>query len=201
VSTPQYDTLVARVRKAQEAYDQLDRSRAAAARALEKGNGKAAQRALKNIEQAGKAFPTHALFPAVEGSLLMALGDRPRARKRLHRAIQLQPDLYMARMSMARLEARDDRPGGTVEQASAAIRIDPSSGPAHLLLGMGLEGRGDQPRAVAAYERAANLSRANAGMRKKAMSRLAVLDPARYGPKEEEPEKTGGKGKRKKNRR
>jgi predicted Zn-dependent protease len=182
VTTPAWESLLSRARAAQSRYERLDRARSAAARALKAGDGAAAQRALEEIREAGRDLPDHALFPAVEGALLHALGDRRAARDRLGRAARMQPDLYFARMRLAVLENDDGRPAEALEEAEAAAGLVPSSAEARLQSGRALEGCGRSAEAVAAYEAAARLAASGSAEEGLALRRLAALDPERYAP-------------------
>lgn len=182
VTTPSWDALHARVRSAHAAYGKLDGARAAAAKALRKGDGATAQRALRTVEEAGRDLPDHALFPAVEGALLHALGDRAEARGRLARAVRLQPDLYFARMRLAALENDDGRFAEAAEQARAAAELAPSSAEARMEMGRAFLGAGHRAEAVAAYEAAARVAATGSAGEKAALLRLAEIDPERYGP-------------------
>jgi len=183
VTTPEYARLVASVRAVQERYDRMDRARSDAAKALQAGDGAAAQRALHAVEEAGRPLPGHALFPAVEGSILRGLGDRDAARTRLDRAVRLQPNLYLARIRLAEVEIDSGRPAEAVEHAGAAVELVPSSPGARLVHGRALEGAGRTREAVAAYEAAARISASGSAEERAALGRLALLDPARYGPR------------------
>ena len=183
VTTPSWDVVMDRVRAAQERYERLDRARATAAKALQAGDGAGAQRALGEIQAAGAELPGHALFPAVEGALLHALGDRRAARDRLERAVRIQPDLFFARMRLAALENEDGRPAEALVQAEAASGLVPGSAGARLEEAHALEGGGRPAEAVAAYEAAARIASTGSAEEGLALQRLADLDPARYGPR------------------
>ena len=181
-TTPRWTALLARVRAAQAAYDRLDRSRAAAARALAAGDRAGAAREAREVASAGAALPSHALFPAVEGTILQATGDRAAARERLQRAATLQPGLYLARVRLSVLEADDRRFDRALAEARAAAALDPTSAGARNLLGRALEGSGDRPGAVAAHEAAARLAPSGGAEERIALARLTALDPGRYAP-------------------
>jgi predicted Zn-dependent protease len=179
-SSPRWKSLVARVRAATPAYDRLDRARSAAARALAAGDRGGAARAASEI--AAAALPGHALFPAVEGSIRLALGEAPAARERLERAVALDPRLYLARVRLSALEAAAGRFDRAAAEARAAAALDPSSAGALNLLGRALEGAGDRPGAVVAHEAAARLAPSGGAEERAALARLAALDPRRYAP-------------------
>ncbi len=181
VTTPTWGEVLDRVRATHPAYERLDRARAAAARALQEGDGASAQRALREIQESGRALPGHALFPAVEGALLHALGDRREARDRLERAVRIQPDLYFARMRLAVLENDDGRPAEALVQAEAAVGLVPESAGARIQEGRALEGSGRRAEAVAAYEAAARIASSGSPEEALALKRLSDLDPAKYG--------------------
>jgi predicted Zn-dependent protease len=178
-TTPAWAALLARVRAAEPAYARLDRARAAAARALASGDRAAAERARREVAEAGRALPGHALFPAVEGAMLQAMGDRPAARARLEEAVRLQPDLQFARVRLAALEADDGRFARAAVEAGAAADLDPASAEARILLGRALEGTGDRAGSRAAYEEAVRLAARGSPEERHALARLAALEPRR----------------------
>ncbi len=192
VTTPAWDATVARLRGAQPRYERMDRARAAAAKALQKGDGSGAQKALRVVEEEGRALPDHALFPAVEGAILHALGDRRAARERLSRAVRLQPDLYFARVRLAVLDNDDGRHAEAAAGARAAADLAPSSAEARMLLGRALEGGGHRKEAIAAYEAAARVAASGSAEERAALRRLAELEPEEYGVQDR------GKGKKQK---
>ncbi|MCK6482012.1 MAG: M48 family metalloprotease [Planctomycetes bacterium] len=183
VSTPEWSALHARIAAAEESYAKLDRARSAAAKALAKGDGGEAQRALREVEAAGRTLPSHGLFPAVEGAILHALGDRRAARERLERALRLQPDLFLARMRLAVLENDEGRFEAGAAAARSAAELVPGSVEARLELGRSFEGAGHRPQAVAAYEAAARVAASGSAGEAAALKRLAVLAPEEYGPR------------------
>ncbi len=174
-TTPAWRSMLARIRAAQPAYERLDRARAAAARSLATGDRAGAERARREVAEAGRGIPGHALFPAVEGAILQALGDRPAARERLERAARLQPDLGFARLRLSALEADDLRFDRAAAEAKAAVGLDPASAEARLLLGRALEGGGDPRGAAAAYGEAARLAPSGSAEERRALGRLADL--------------------------
>jgi predicted Zn-dependent protease len=175
-TTPAWRAMLARVRAAEPAYTRLDRARAAAARALESGDRAGAERARREVAEAGRTLPGHSLFPAVEGAIAQALGDRVAARGRLEEAVRLQPDLLFARVRLAALEADDGRFPRAAAEAGAAAALDPGCVEARLLLGRALEGTGDRRGSAAAYESAVRLAAKGSREERLAVARLAALD-------------------------
>ncbi len=175
VTTPAWTAIHGRIAAAQEAYAKLDRARTAAASALAKGDGSAAQRSLEEIRSAGRGLPGHALFPAVEGALLHALGDRRAARESLERAVRIQPDLYFARLRLAALEVDDGRFPEGAAAARAAADLAPSSAEARMMLGRAFEGGGHVVEAVAAYRSAVRVAASGSREEGAALKRLAEL--------------------------
>jgi len=178
VNSARYGEVLASVRAAQARYEVLDRARSRAARALQAGDGGAARRALRDVEEAGAALPSHALFPAVEGAILHSLGDRREARARLQRAGRLQPDLFFARWRLALLEVEDGRPTEGLDAARAAAGLDPGHAGARLLVGRSLEALGRNPEAAAAYREATELAAPGSAEESDARARLRALAPA-----------------------
>ncbi len=178
VNTEEYRRLVTVVRGAQERYDVLDRGRQDAARALAAGDGRGAQRALEAIEAAGADLPDHALFPAVEGAILQGLGDRRRARERYERAVTLQPDLFLARVRLASLEADEGRHERALLHAAAAAELVPTAVQPRMLQGRAFEGLQRRTEAVAAYESAVRLAASGSDDERQAAARLAALGAA-----------------------
>jgi tetratricopeptide (TPR) repeat protein len=176
VTSDRWRAMMARIRAAGPAYARLDAARSAAARALAAGDRAAAAAARTEIAAAGALLPGHALFPAVEGSLLLALGDRPGARAALARAVRLQPDLLLARERSAALEEADGRLTAAAAEARAAAALDPGSPGPRLLLGGILERSGDGRGAAAAFAEAARVAAPGSPEERRALARLAALE-------------------------
>jgi predicted Zn-dependent protease len=176
VTTREWGEGLARLREAHRGYERLDRARAAAARALEARDPAGARAALREVEEAGRALPGHALFPAVEGAILLGLGDRDAARERLSRAAALAPGLFLARERLATLELDAGRPAEAALHAGVAAKLAPASAGTRLLLGRALEAGGRSAEARGAYEDAVRLAAAGSDAERLAARRLASLE-------------------------
>jgi len=178
VSTPAWDALLARVRAASPHYARLDRARAAAARALAAGDAGGARRSAAEAREAGRALPGHALFPAVEGAILLALGDRAAARGPLERARAAEPGLALARVRLADLEAAEGRWEAASAEARAAAALLPADPSPRNALGRALEGLRRPRDAARAYADAARLAPSGSEEERRAVARLRAIEAA-----------------------
>jgi predicted Zn-dependent protease len=176
VSTPAWDALLAGVRAAHPLYERLDRARAAGARAIERGDRTAALRAAREAADAGRALPGHALFPAVEGAILLAAGERRAAREPLTRAATLQPGLLLARLRLADLGNEEGRFAEAAAEARTACALVPGAAAPLLVLGRALEGLRRTGEAAAAYAEAARLAASGSAEERGAVARLRALE-------------------------
>jgi tetratricopeptide (TPR) repeat protein len=114
--------------------------------------GKAAEASLE-FNVATALEPGNAGYHVAAGEAYAALGDTQGAVVEYKRALQITPDMPMARLRLAQLNLQTGKPQEAARVAESLVEADPSNVEARLVLARALAASGDQAKALDQYER------------------------------------------------
>jgi len=140
---------------------------------LERRAGRNAQ-ALDAYREAEARDSSLVLALEAEAQLLSALGRVREAEAAYRRWLERSPGDFGARLEAIQFFVSEGRSDVALEVARGAVRIDPQSGDAHLILGVALDASGEKRGALAALRRAESLYADDSG-RARARKLVATL--------------------------
>ena len=115
------------------------------------------QKAIQEIDDA----EDNAMLQANFGRAYYLADDKAKGTEHLQRALQLAPDLVIAKVYLARIYMDDHNYADTVPLLEEAARLDPGNADIQLTLGVAYRGVGRLDDAEKAYERALQLDEAD----------------------------------------
>ena len=176
VSTPRFDALMARVRRAQGAYDLYDRAAETIAAVQ---SGEAPESSLDEAEallrDGASRLPDHAPFPLGLATLEIARRSPERALRHLDRAVSLDPDLYGARVLRGKVQldrGRYEEAGIDLESAAALYPFGPQP---PFYLAQLAEAQGDPAEAIRRYEQVLERAPEGTDLHTRASERISAL--------------------------
>ena len=179
VSRPRWDTLVARVREAQRTYEEYDRAAELIAQHQRGEGGPSVLAQAREMFQRGQQkLPDHAAFSLGLAFVEVEDGETRRAMRALDRAVQLDPELYGARLLRGKVQLDLGRAAMARGDLEAARDLFPFSPQPRLYLGEASELMGETAAAIENYRAALERSAEGTEVYRRASERLAALEGA-----------------------
>ena len=179
VSRPRWETLIARVRAAQDSYDEYDRAAELIAQHQRgEGGSSALSEAREMLQRGQRRLPDHAAFSLGLAFVEVEDGETRRAMRALDRAVQLDPDLYGARLLRGKVQLDLGRAAMAMGDLEAARDLFPFSPQPRLYLGEAAELLGQTAAAIESYRAALERSAEGTEVHRRASERLAALQGA-----------------------
>jgi len=175
IESPRWDGLLARVRSAQEAYEEHDAAIEMLVRQRETGEKELIDQAEAKLRAGGKELPGHAAFPLGLAYVEVERGNVSAALPHLDRAIALDGDHYAARLMRGQLRLERGDPAAAREDLAAAERLFPMSPHPRLYLGRAAEALGDRDGARRKYLETQERSERGSDAYETAAERLSQL--------------------------
>jgi tetratricopeptide (TPR) repeat protein len=117
------------------------------------------QEALYEFESIGGAIGSELASSSAEaGRILIDQGEMGRAEQQLRKALQADPNSYMAHVAMGYLYSKQENPAEAVREYREAIRLNPRGAAAHLFLAVHYANQKDFGEAARELEKYAELS-------------------------------------------
>lgn len=123
VQTPQFASIVARMKAAQKTYDRADAALARIAQA--NGSEASIRAAIPEVEAAARELPSHALLASTAGKLRLVIDDNDGAEPWLNRAAALRQGIAEPEYLLGILSLRRKRWDDAVRHCDAALAIFP----------------------------------------------------------------------------
>lgn len=151
-NTPEWERLIARLRKDQKVYEQYDQAGQLMVEALKSGNRAQLTQALRSVEDCERRLPGHALFPSAHGVVLYIEGEKNGAKGKFQQAAKLQDDLFEPHLYLGRIAFEQSDQNTALAELRKAGELYPMHPQPYYFQAIIFDRRGDRNAAANGYK-------------------------------------------------